>query len=463
MSRSDGGIRSHHRCVRMRFALSCLVLVLSSGLCRPVDAVTLHVSPRKALYDQPVTIQVTGVPPGRKVVLQLATTDADGVRWMSHATFVADKAGLVDPATMAPVSGNYRRTAAMGLFWSMLPPAGKSVSYANPAMQDVPTEHMKAVPYRLAVSVDGKSVAHAQLLREPVAAGVTETVIRHKGMIGNLYVPAGWRHDGKKHPAVIALGGAEGGLAGGDIFARWLASHGYVALSLGWYHMPGLQNDLVHVPIEELVRHASEYLDSLPFVDARRIGLMGGSWGGTAVLAAASRLPHVRAVVSWVGSVVVFNGLDRDPQTGAFSNAKASPFLIHGQPMPFADFRQVARFVKTGHRALVASAISPIWRIHGPVLFVAGGDDTLGISAPMARLGMDVLKAHHHAYADRALIYAQAGHLISPGYQPALNINQKIPGIPPVGGTPAGYARADAACGSSVLEFLRKALAKPRH
>lgn len=442
----------------MRVPLICFVLSLCLGMCAPAAAVTVHVSPRKALYDQPLHIHISGVAPGHKVVLRLATTDLAGVHWRSHAEFEANAAGVVDPARMAPVSGDYDRVAAMGLFWSMHPPAGSHNGYADPALQDASPARIKPATYRLTASVGGKTVAHVRLLREMVASGMTETRIRRKGLMANLYVPAGWRHDGHRHPAVIALGGAEGGLVGGDFYARWLASHGYVALSLGWYHMPGLHNDLVHVPVVRLVRHAMQYLQHERFVDARRIALMGGSWGGTTVLAAASRLPRVHAVVSWVGSVVVFNGLNRNARTGAYSNANASPFLVHGKPVPFADDHRVSRFLKTGRRALVASAISPIWRIRGPVLFVAGGDDTLGLSAPMARLGMQVLKTHHHGYPDHALIYAHAGHMFSPGYMPALYMNRTMPGIPPVGGTTDGYARADAACGPAVLRFLHRAM-----
>jgi dienelactone hydrolase len=441
----------------MRCFLVCLLLCL--GMIGTAGAATLRVSPVRALQDRPVRIRVSGVAPGQKVVLRLSTTDVEGVAWHAQATFVATANGVVDPSRMAPVAGDYRVLDAMGLFWSMRPPAGRKVSYVPASMVDRSLAKMRPTPYILSAMVDGKQIGIVKLQRQSVAPGIKEVSIRRKDLIANLYVPRGMRHDGRSHAAIIVLGGAEGGIAGGDLLARWLASHGFVTLAMAWYHMPGLQNDLVHVPVVQLVGHALVYLKGLHFVDPQRIALLGGSWGGTVALVAASHLPEVHAVVSWVGSPVVFNGLDRNANTGAYRNAAASPFLIHGRPVPYANDRQLQRFLKTGDPAIVRPALSPIWKIHGPVLFVAGGDDTLGLSAPTARLGMRVLKAHGHAYADQALIYPHAGHIFLPGYRPVFRMSQKIPGIPPVGGTDMGYAHADEACGPDVLAFLHEALA----
>ena len=71
--------------------------------------------------DQPVSIKVSGLPPGDVVSLRLRTTDAGGVAWSSFAAFRASQAGVVDPATSAAVAGSYSGVSAMGLFWSIVP------------------------------------------------------------------------------------------------------------------------------------------------------------------------------------------------------------------------------------------------------------------------------------------------------------------------------------------------------
>jgi hypothetical protein len=162
--------------------------------------------------------------------------------------------------------------------------------------------------------------------------------------------------------------------------------------------------------------------------------------------------------VSSVGSPVVFPGIARDRKTGGFSETDQPPFTRHGNAMPFTSRQNLFKFLKRGDLAMIRSGLSPIWKINGPILFIAGGDDRLGLSAPMARLGLSVLKQHGHPFRDDAKIYPNAGHLIWPGYRPTFNLEQSPPGIPPVGGNAKGYAGADASFGPDVLRFLRHAL-----
>ncbi|MGD8574681.1 MAG: acyl-CoA thioesterase/bile acid-CoA:amino acid N-acyltransferase family protein [Gammaproteobacteria bacterium] len=438
----------------MRKILISLLLAASFG---PATAATLQVTPLRALYDQPVHIRLSGLGPGDAVTLELDTTDGAGVAWQSRATFRADANGNVDLEKIRPAAGDYDSIDGMGLFLSMQPVGKPDASYRSPAAGKGSDERPPAT-YHLLARSQGRTVGRTTLLREQTAAGISITRIRRDGLVADLYVPAGVRGDGRRHSAVITLGGAEGGLAGGDAYARWLASHGFVALALGWYHLPGLNNDLIRVPVDTLTTNAIDYLSSLDFVDPQRIAAMGGSWGGIFALAAAAHTPRLRAVVSWVGSPLVYSGIGRDPKTGAFRNSNESPFTFDGKPVGFAGYPQIAKFLKTGDVDPVADAITPIWRISGPVLFIAGGDDQLGMSGPMARLGIKLLKQHHHAYGDHALIYPQAGHLIWPGYRPTFNQQKSPPGVPPVGGSPAGYARADVDCGPRVLAFLHHAL-----
>ncbi|HEX8805944.1 MAG TPA: hypothetical protein VF741_03300, partial [Candidatus Aquilonibacter sp.] len=85
-------------------------------------------------------------------------------------------------------------------------------------------------------------------------------------------------NDGKRHPAMVLLGGSEGGnsMAG---FAKRFAEHGYVAASVAYFKMPGLPQMLVDVPVET-IRPAIATLQSRTDVNVDKIGILGISKGG---------------------------------------------------------------------------------------------------------------------------------------------------------------------------------------
>ena len=83
----------------------------------------LTVEPASALLDEPVVIRLTGLVPGEDVTLTATMTDHFDRHWQSEATFIADRAGVVEVSTQAPIAGSYEGAEPMGLFWSMTPEA----------------------------------------------------------------------------------------------------------------------------------------------------------------------------------------------------------------------------------------------------------------------------------------------------------------------------------------------------
>jgi dienelactone hydrolase len=67
-----------------------------------------------------------------------------------------------------------------------------------------------------------------------VGPGVTVKLLDEDGLRGAWFLPPG---DGP-HPAVIVLGGSEGGLPVRSA-APLLASHGYATLALAYFGLPG--------------------------------------------------------------------------------------------------------------------------------------------------------------------------------------------------------------------------------
>jgi dipeptidyl aminopeptidase/acylaminoacyl peptidase len=106
----------------------------------------------------------------------------------------------------------------------------------------------------------------------------------------------------RKAPALVLVHGGPGGQAtrGYSAISQFLANHGYVVLDINNRGSSGYgktfftADDKKHgrEPLWDCV-DAKKFLSTLPYVDADRIGIMGGSYGGYMVLAALAFQPDV--------------------------------------------------------------------------------------------------------------------------------------------------------------------------
>ncbi len=106
-----------------------------------------------------------------------------------------------------------------------------------------------------------------------------------------LYQP---RETPGKLPAVVLSPGRLRGTKALDWLSQPLAQQSYVVLIQG-YRDGDVRFQLRDV---EDVRNAISYLEGLPYVDPRRIGIIGHSRGGSASLKAAAQDPRVRSTVA---------------------------------------------------------------------------------------------------------------------------------------------------------------------
>lgn len=435
--------------------LALLIISISS------EAANLTATPQDSMFDQAIHIQLTGLKPDELVTLALSAKDIDGKVWTSSADYHADLTGAVDPSVLAPLAGSYADVDGMGLFWSMRPPAGATGQFHTLWSIDPETHARVPQEYLLTASSAGTQIAALTLKQHFIGASVEVRSIREKGFVADLYYPSNFETDGLRHPAIITLGGSEGGIEAAQGEAAWLASHGFVVLALAWYRMPTLPKDMVQVPVGT-IGTGIDYLEKQPFVDADSLGIMGISWGGILALYAGAHFPHLHVVVSLVGGPIVGQGIRRDVPPGDFRVVDDSPFLDAGNPVPFVTFPELSAAMASRDWTAVAKGLIPVWKTNGPILFVAGGDDKLEFSAVMASLAIRKLSEHNHPYADQVAFYPNAGHLITPGFAPTTTRSDVGPYIQ-VGGTPIGYAVADADCGPTILVFLRQALVPTSH
>ncbi len=130
---------------------------------------------------------------------------------------------------------------------------------------------------------------------------------------------------------MIVFGGWAGGIREGG--AEALASEGFAALALAYLGMDPLPRDLVEIPLEYFAE-AIAWLKAQPAVNADRIAVMGNSKGGELALLLGATYPEdVKAVVGYVPSAVVWQGMPSDQWS--YSPYPRSSWSLGGEPLPF--------------------------------------------------------------------------------------------------------------------------------
>jgi dienelactone hydrolase len=172
------------------------------------------------MTDQVASILVSGLAPGERVAIRGELVDGADGRWTSQADFAADAQGAIDTSKQPALAGSYKDVSAMGLVWSM-----KTSSHEG-RYQPPRGFGAQTIEFHLIRSKD--QVATATLEQTPIAEGVERIPVHDGALRGILFAPAG----ANRNPAVLVLGGSEGGLPSRK--AAWLASHGFTALVVAY-------------------------------------------------------------------------------------------------------------------------------------------------------------------------------------------------------------------------------------
>ncbi|MBV9930839.1 MAG: dienelactone hydrolase family protein [Alphaproteobacteria bacterium] len=291
---------------------------------------------------------------------------------------------------------------------------------------------------------------------EVVDAGPTGRRVQQGDLFGN-YFPASGKG---RRPAVLLLGGSEGGLFH-DVkrLALVLQAAGFNVLQIGYFNVPGKPSKLEWVPLEQFY-HGLDWLKAQPEVDAGALAVIGGSKGAEAALLVATRRPDVKAVVAGMPSSVAWDGLSaRSYLFGGVSSwsegGKGLASLAYGKagkdPKDLMPRFQNALATLPQHQA----AAIPVERAGGPVLLICGEKDTLWPSCPMARA---VLARAQKAGRPQVqlLAYPEAGHGVLGAPLAADSIDMKT--WSRLGGSPAANAAARADAWPRMLAFLHRAL-----
>lgn len=445
------------------FLLLAGSLAVAGRSAAQTSQVRITVLPQEALMDEVVQIKVLGLPPNAMVTIRASLSASDRQRWQSSASFQADSGGIIDLSGQAPVSGTYSGADPMGLFWSMS---------ADPNSKEgetgfLPTGHFREpVVTVLQAEQGGRVVASAESRRWFLRPAVRVTEIGEAGLVALLFEPA----PSERRPVIIVLGGSEGGYPESE--AALFASHGYTALALAYFGLPGLPGELRNIPLE-CVQKALVWLRTRPSVDQSRIAIVGGSRGSELALSAAAQYSELRAVVAMKPSHVVWEG------TSARGYPDGPSFTVGGKPLPYLKnhisvgfgWHYVGHWLSKSPLALTpmfldsladresaARAEIPVERINGPVLFLSGKDDQLWPSSLMAEKALARLKQHHHVFDDQHIAYEGVGHFIPTAWVPLAGSRRGLRFS--IGGNAPAGARACADAQKRILAFLQAALSR---
>jgi dienelactone hydrolase len=400
-------------------------------------AQTLEIIPNHALVDEPVVIRASGLQPGNRVTIQATLTDGAGQPWSASAQFIADSQGTVDTSKQAPEKGSsYKEVSSMGLVWSMKPKSKQAGMYRAP--KELAPQLIDFLLLR-----EGQQIASAKLQQLFLADGVHWEKV--EGQIhGMLFLPAG----GGRHRGVLVVGGSEGGVPAQR--AAWLASHGFAALALAYFHYENLPRELAAIPLEYF-GSALSWMMMSPEIAADRIAVVGASRGGELALQLGSMYPAIKAVVAYVPANV------RYP---ACCGGTSVPYgwTWRGEPLSYAPLPRFGISPLAGLQAQIA-----VEDTHGPILVISGDDDGVWPSSTMTQAIADRLKHAHFPYEVERLNYAHAGHFAGrPMLVPAWHgaIRHPVSGTEMnFGGSPQGDAESSLDAIPKVLEFLQAALA----
>jgi hypothetical protein len=417
------------------------------------------------LLDRRLTIRIAGLSPNTTVRVSARSEAQDSLWWRSEALFTVDERGRIDLDHQEPQSGSYSGIDGMGLFWSMRPDKEpKAADHLSFATKDF----FKPVITSIEVTGVNGATAAASIERRYASLGVRNLTV-HDAVIGTLYQ----NDQGVPLPGVLVIGGSDGG-PGAPGIAMLLASHGFAALSLSYFGVPGLPPTLENIPLEYFQK-ALLWMRSQPSIDSRSIAIYADSRGTEAALSTAASDAKVSAVVARSPSFVFWSGVTKAHLPGE------AAWTFQGRAQPYAantlypDFilrylwdratgtpvRQTPLFLEDlAHIKEPDKIAIPVEQVHGPLLLLAGADDQIWPSTMMAERIMRRLRSYGHAYQDQSVTFADVGHSIPYVYLPTRGNWPDAPFA--IGGTAEGMAKAQANAWPQILKFLSDTADKAR-
>jgi len=382
---------------------------------KPDSDLEITIDPAEHIFGTLFKVSVSGLKPGSEATILARSKDASQVTWESRTTFSADEKGNIVVDQQIPLSGEYAVANSLGLLWSMKPVDAKS-GHVRPYVQD----EVNGMTVDFTVSDSEEREANARLRRYYQMPGeeLIRVPLEQDGMYGFLYSPS----SDEPHPGVIILGGSNGGLY--EWLAQAFASHGFATLTLAYFAYRDLPPELVEIPLEYFHR-AAAWMKNQKTVKSDSLGVVGGSRGGELAMLLGAIYNDFDAIVAWVPSSIVWQGISYD-----IMNVRSS-WTLEEKPVPYIagefTMEDLARYEKGEYdsmldyhyKALEAAdkgakelATIPVEKIRAPILLVSGTDDQTWPSSFFSDSIMARLEQLGHPYEFKHVRYDGAGHMV---------------------------------------------------
>lgn len=218
-------------------------------------------------------------------------------------------------------------------------------------------------------------------------------------------------------PAVLVLGGSEGGLTYGQRWAKILPAKGFGVMSLSYFGMNGLNKNLEEIPLEYFHK-AIDTLKSFKGVDPEKIIIICASKGTEAGLLVASENKSIKLVVAVSPSSVVWQNINMTdyitPRSSWKRNNLPLPFVGYDFSNGFASIRNF--YAGALEKPYDIKAEIPVENITGRVVLFSGGKDNLWpadkmsevIKSKISKTGNENQVIHHY--------FPEAGHSFVIGF-----------------------------------------------
>jgi hypothetical protein len=308
----------------------------------------IHISQTVSLADQKIEISVSGLPPGKKLILRtnMCLPWAENVFFGSKAEFITGEDGCVDLSKQAPAHGDYMSADSMGLITSMKLVSGK----INAVGENISVDNSLFIDITAECEGEKVIVKIERLFMSPEVK--TEKI--SKPFIGAFYYS-----ENPKNKTVLLLGGSGGKLCNNLPIASLLASHGFNVLTVAYFSEPGLPKDLVAVPLEYF-DNVFDWLANNPYTKDKDLYLHCTSKGGELGLILASKHDRFTKIAAFAPHAYCFQGISFTKKSSSWTYQKKQlPFIRMKYSTFFANiFGCIIRNEPFGYTYIYKTALS---------------------------------------------------------------------------------------------------------